>query len=250
MTIGVGAQINYAKGTFKFATGIPQAPSTAFVGDDIAFGATAGVMLTPAPGTRIGLGWRSALSHELEGDFGRPAVAGLGVSALSYGGTVDLKLPDIVTLSLNQAISSNMRLLGTVEWSNWSRFKELRVKDNAGLRPDIVIEADWVDGWFFSVGGEYDLNRQTTLRAGVGYELSPIDDAKKRLVGIPDNDRIWLSFGGNYKLTEFTSVDLAYTHLFVDDSRFDRNNTNNTLNLKGSIDASTDIVSVGLKSKF
>ncbi len=61
VTIGAGAQINYAKGIFKFATGRPTDPSTSFQGDDIAFGATAGVMLTPSQGTRIGLGWRSAL---------------------------------------------------------------------------------------------------------------------------------------------------------------------------------------------
>ena len=250
VTVGAGVQASYAKGTFKFATGVPSAPSTSFTGDDYAFGATAGVMLTPAAGTRIGLGWRSALTHDLEGTFNRPAVPELGVTSQNYAATVDVKLPDIVTLSLNQALSSNMRLLGTVEWSNWSRFNELRVKDKGGTIADVVIAADWVDSWFFSIGGEYDYNRQTTLRAGVGYEWSPIDDPKKRLVGIPDNNRVWLSFGGSYKLTELTSVDLAYTHLFVEDATFDRKNTTGSLNLKGTVDASTDIVSVGLKTKF
>jgi long-chain fatty acid transport protein len=84
----------------------------------------------------------------------------------------------------------------------------------------------------------------------VGYEWSPIDDAKKRLIGVPDSNRVWLSFGGNYKVTEMTSIDLAYTHIFFEDAPFDRNNTNNSLTLKGSVDASTDIISVGLKTKF
>ncbi len=60
-----------------------------------------------------------------------------------------------------------------------------------------------------------------------------------------------LSIGGNYKLTEATSVDLAYTHVFLEDSRFDRRHSGAAvLNLKGSIEASTDIISVGLKTKF
>ena len=252
VTVGAGAQINYAKGIFKFATGRPTDPSSSFQGDDVAFGATAGVMLTPAPGTRIGLGWRSALTHELDGTFNRPAVAGLGISAQNYAGTAEVKLPDIVTLSLNQALSSNTRLLGTVEWSNWSRFKELRVKDKSGAKPDLVIDADWVDGWFFSVGGEYDYSRQLTLRTGVGYEWSPIDDAKKRLTGVPDSNRVWASIGGNYKVTEATSIDLAYTHVFFEDAQFDRHVTAGAaaLNVKGSVDASTDIIALGLKTKF
>ncbi|MEQ1612347.1 MAG: outer membrane protein transport protein [Hyphomicrobiaceae bacterium] len=250
VTLGAGVQINYAKGTFKFATALPQQPSSVFSGDDVAFGVTAGVMLTPAPGTRIGLGWRSALTHELEGDFNQPTITVPGVGTFpgtSYKGTADVKLPDIVTLSLNQALSPNMRLLGTVEWSNWSRFQELRVQ--GGGVADIVIPANWSDGWFFSIGAEYDYSQKLTLRTGVGYEISPIDDPKKRLIGIPDSDRIWLSVGGNYKITQATSVDVAYTHVFLDDSRFDRDTTTGR-NLKGSIEASTDILSVGLKTKF
>jgi len=248
VTVGAGAQINYAKGIFKFATGIPQQPSSVFSGDDYAFGATAGVMLNPAAGTRIGLGWRSALTHNLEGNFSTP---GFGPSpAAAYSGTAEVKLPDIVTLSLNQAIAPNMRLLGTVEWSNWSRFSELRVKASGVPAPDLVIPANWSDGWFFSLGTEYDYSRNLTLRTGVAYEWSPIDDPKKRLIGIPDSNRVWASIGGNYKLTQATSVDLAYTHVFLEDSRFDRNNTSNNINLKGSIEASTDIISVGLKTKF
>jgi long-chain fatty acid transport protein len=250
LTIGVGAQINYAKGRFKFATGIPQAASTVFEGDDVAFGATAGIMLTPANGTKIGLGWRSRLTHNLEGDFSRPAVAGLGIAAQSYKGTAEVKLPDIVTLSLRQDISSTTRLMGTVEWANWSRFDELRVKDSTGKNADLVIDAKWTNSTFFSVGGEYDMTQKVTVRGGIGYEFSPINDPKKRLIGIPDSNRIWASFGGNFKLTEVTSFDLAYTHVFLADSTFERNNTNNSLTLKGTIEASTDIVSLGVKTKF
>ena len=250
LTIGVGAQINYAKGRFKFATGIPQAASTVFEGDDVAFGATAGIMLTPMNGTKIGLGWRSRLTHDLEGDFSRPAVAGLGITAQAYKGTAEVKLPDIVTLSIRQDISSNARLMGTVEWANWSRFDELRVKDSTGKNADLVIDAKWTNSTFFSVGGEYDYSKKLTLRAGVAYEYSPIDEPKKRLIGIPDSNRIWMSFGSTMALTDTTSIDLAYTHVFLQDSTFERNNINNSLTLKGTIEASTDIVSLGVKTKF
>jgi long-chain fatty acid transport protein len=251
VTVGVGAQIEYAKGTFKFATGLPTAASTAFSGDNVAFGATAGIMLTPASGTKIGLGWRSAMSHKLEGDFSQPAVPGIG-AAKAYTGTADVNLPDIVTLSLRQEITAASRLLATVEWANWSRFKELRVKDKSGVNADLVIDANWSNSTFYSLGGEYDYSKALTLRTGIAYEYSPIDDAKKRLIGVPDSNRVWLSFGGSYKVTELTTLDLAYTHVFLQDSRFDRSVTAGPAALReqGSIEASTDIISLGLKSKF
>jgi long-chain fatty acid transport protein len=250
LTIGVGAQINYAKGRFKFATGVPQSPSTSFEGDDIAFGATAGIMLTPASGTKIGLGWRSRLTHNLEGDFSRPGVPALGVTAQNYKGTAEVKLPDIVTLSLRQELSANTRLMGTVEWSNWSRFDELRVKSQTAGIADVVIDAKWTNSTFFSVGGEYDYSKKLTMRAGLAYEYSPINEPKKRLIGVPDSNRIWASFGGTFALTDATSVDLAYTHVFLQDSTFERSNTTGSLTLKGTIEASTDIVSLGVKTKF
>ena len=40
--------------------------------------------------------------------------------------------PDIVTLSLRQEMTPNMRLLGTVQWENWSRFKQLSVTGDFG----------------------------------------------------------------------------------------------------------------------
>jgi long-chain fatty acid transport protein len=274
LSIGVGLQAEYAFGKFKFATGLPAgvAPvgnNSYFEGNDWAFGATAGVTITPAPGTTIGLGWRSALTHDLDGEFGTVGATTLTPLAAS----AEIKLPDIVTLSLRQVVTPSMRLLGTVEWSNWSRFDELKLVagadgrtilniDPLGLLPPgtttagstiATLPAAWVDGWFFSLGGEYDMNAQTTLRLGVAYEKSPIDDATKRLVGIPDANRVWLSAGLSYKWSAATTFDFAYTHLFVQDSSFDRStipSVRGAFREVGSIDAETDIISVGMKTKW
>jgi long-chain fatty acid transport protein len=240
--VGAGVQVQYADGTFKFAAGNPFAANAYFTGDDIAFGATAGILLQPAAGTSIGLGWRSQLTHKLEGDFGQ--VGGGKVSA-----TAELDLPDIVTLSLTQALAPNLRVLGTVEWSHWSRFKELRVDRSVGS--DLVIGANWSDGWFFALGAEYDYSRQLTLRAGAAYEISPVDSPEKRIITIPDSDRVWLSAGLSYKWSEATTIDLAYTHIFFDDAPFERSLISDPSKiLKGEVDASTDIITLGLKMKW
>jgi long-chain fatty acid transport protein len=252
VTIGVGVQIQYADGKFKFASGGPAGPNSGFAGDDFAFGATAGIMLTPAPGTRIRLGWRSALTHELDG---RLLLIGAVPPPVNIPAKVELNLPDIVTLSINQAITQNLRLLGTVEWSNWSRLQELRIQSAFPI--PLALDARWTDGWFFSGGLEYDYSPTLTVRTGVAWERSPIDDPTKRLIGIPDSDRLWISAGASYKWSKDTTIDFAYTHIFLDDARFDRTTLLGPggapppgVRVTGSVDASTDIVSASIKTKL
>ena len=244
ITIGGGAQIEYARGKFSFATGSPVGPSTIFKGDDYAFGATAGILVEPAAGTSIGLGWRSALSHELDGHFSSFSPLG----PFTVGAKADVDLPDIVSLSFRQALAPNMRLMGTVEWTNWSRFQDLTVH----LAPagTLSLPANWVDGWFYSIGGEFDYSPDLTLRAGVAYETSPVDAPSKRFTSIPDNDRVWLSLGGSYKYSEATTIDFGYSHLFVKDSEFARSPVGSPIVISGTVDASVDLVSLGVRTRW
>lgn len=278
LSVGVGAQFQYGNGRFSFATGLPNGQDSRFDGTGVAIGATAGVMWKPAAGTTIGLGWRSQMTQELDGSYINSAGAAPGANPALPGGirsvtaTTEIELPNTVTLSLRQQVTSNTRLLGTVEWSQWSRLKELRVLatgESAGpvngvLIPNSsgsatigsvsgtvigVLPADWTDGWFFALGGEVDINKQLTVRAGGAYEISPIDAPRKRLIGIPDSDRIWASAGASYKWSDTLTFDIAYTHLFVKDSQIDRESLGG-FRVLGNVDASTDIVSVSMKSKW
>lgn len=269
LMVGAGVQLQYGKGMFSFATGLPNGADSKFEGSGMTAGATAGVMWMPSSATTIGLGWRSAMTQHLDGAYiNTPATNPFGTGSFLVNAKSKIELPDIVTLSLRQSITSNTRLLGTVEWSNWGVFNELRVVADgnsnvivpnavngggiAAVRPGSVIAtlpADWNNGFMFSLGGEYDVSKQLTVRAGGAYEISPIDTPDKRLIGIPDNDRIWASLGATYKWSESMSFDVAYTHLFVKDSTFNRQSLSG-FNVAGTIDASTDIVSLSMKTKW
>jgi long-chain fatty acid transport protein len=250
LTIGAGLQIMKAEGTFKFAALAGRSTlfpgSAGFEGSSFAVGGTAGLTYVPVAGTTIGLGYRSRMTEKLEGNYFSPALGALGGTTRA---TVDVNLPDIVTLSFKQNISNSTRLLGTAEWTNWSRFDELRIKPLNAAVPQLAIPANWSDGWFFSLGAEHDYSNGLTLRTGLGYEISPVDDPTKRISGVPDSDRIWASIGASYKWTETTTLDFAYTHVFLKDASIDRLSTQN-LRVIADTTASTDIVSVGMKMKF
>lgn len=113
------------------------------------------------------------------------------------------------------------------------------------------IDFQWKDGWYYAIGGEYDINPALTVRAGLAYEESPIDKPTSRLLQLPDNDRIWASLGASYKWSEKITVDFAYSHVFIKDGEFERvPATAAAPKIYGTTDSSVDILSVGLKSKF
>lgn len=264
--IGAGLQIQYMDlKRFKAAATAPGVgtPSSVLEGDDWGFGYTLGINLSPAAGTSIGVGFRSKIEQELEGSIdvvgAPPGIATAPIHA-------DVELPEKLTASLRQAVSSNFRVEATVEWTNWSRLGVIPVvlDDNFINLPPVpagatIAELDfqWEDGWYYSVGGEYDYSDKLTLRAGIGYEESPIQKASQRLAQLPDSDRIWLSAGASYKIGDLmgllkdATVDLAYTHIFVEDAEFERHPASSAFPVvAGSVDASVDIISVGLRSKW
>jgi long-chain fatty acid transport protein len=94
------------------------------------------------------------------------------------------------------------------------------------------------------------VNPQLTVRAGGAYEISPIRKAADRIIGIPDADRIWASAGFSYNISQSTTIDFGYSHVFVDDAQVDRLNIPRTTRIVADLDASADIVSVGVRMKL
>lgn len=240
--IGAGLQIEHIRARLARAFVSPFSPDNVVVkGDDTAVGFTAGVLVTPAAGTSIGIGIRSSIDHEIEGSLFSTNGAVFVPSV-----TADLETPEIVTASLRQAIAPDWTLLGTVEWTNWSRVQALVVRSGGATIDSLSVGYD--DGWFFSAGLEHAYSNALTLRGGVAYEISPADDAESRIVQVPDADRVWLSAGASYKYSEWTTLDFAYSHVFVEDEQFNTAGSFGTLS--GDVESHADIVTVGVRSKL
>jgi long-chain fatty acid transport protein len=259
ISVGAGVQIQYAKASFEFGLPFPfpgLGSQATLRGSGWAVGATAGVTLTPTPTTTIGLGWRSALNQKIEGEL----VTNIAVPATTTGSvrtTVDL--PDIVSLGIRQRLDSQWTLLGTVEWSNWSRIGTSNVVQLNGspatiLGPAFSVPFQYRDGWFFSGGAEYIWSDRLTVRGGAGYEISPVTD-QVRTPLIPDNDRIWASVGASWRLSKALHFDLAYTHIWVKDTPINLSATSgnpsfNGITYIGNVNSHFDIISVALVVRF
>jgi long-chain fatty acid transport protein len=164
----------------------------------------------------------------------------------------------MLALGVRHAMTPSLRVLGEVEWVNWSTLGVIPVIINeplAGIPAGTTVanfDFRWRDGWLFALGGEYDWSRSLTLRTGVAYEISPVDGATTRLVQDPDSDRIWLSLGGSMKMDKYTRFDFSYSHVFYEnDAPFNRVPASTLFTnppLLGTADISMDLISVGLKT--
>lgn len=263
-SVALGLQAQYLQVRLKSAypfrasvTAFP--PSSEVKGGSLGFGATAGLTVKPLEGTEIGVGFRSAVFHELDGHFINPgSTVPTTFGASRTGIEAHIITPEMVTLSAKQRITEQFRMLGTIEWTNWSRLGTVHLKSTNGTTtnptglPDLKF--NYEDGWFFSLGGEYDWNDQVTLRAGLGYELSPIDE-DIRSTRLPDNDRLWLSAGLSWKPSENLAFDVGYSHLIPADTKIDisqghQDYNSNVGTFTGDVDSQVNIFSAALRYRF
>jgi long-chain fatty acid transport protein len=256
LSVGLGVQLQYGRADVNL--GLTPIPPTHvnLNGTGWGFGMTAGVTVTPGPNTTIGVGWRSAVDQKIDGtlNVGAPI-------PFSTPGAVNttLDLPDIVSVGIRHRFDERWTVMGTAEWTNWSRIGTSLVSQGAGGPAliggsPVALPFQFRDGWFYSVGAEYVVDAKTTLRGGVGYEISPITD-RVRIPLLPDNDRTWLSVGASYKMLPNFIMDIGYSHIWVKDSNINISATSGNpwfsgVNYVGNASASINIYSVGFRYMF
>jgi long-chain fatty acid transport protein len=264
-SVAVGLQAQYMQASYDAQ--LSPAPGSligTLNGGGWNFGWTAGLTFNPWMGTQIGVGYRSAIDQKLSGTWAVPAPA----SATTQPGSVNLTipLPATLTVGLRQAIGNRFTLLAGFEWANWSRIgTDLLLQPSGaqvtlGVPPNpVTFPFQYKDGYFYSLGGEYMIDPSWTVRAGIGYEKSPISD-NVRTVRIPDNDRMWYSVGTTYKpafLKNF-SFDLGYSFIDVKNapicmgvlSGCPTNPWSGAATYVGSVSSYINIISLGIRYQF
>lgn len=210
LSVGGGISLQYAKAELGMGMGPMQANVK---GDSWAWGWNVGVMFQPVETVRLGLAYRSNISHNADGHT--TLNNGLVLTNIRSDMEVRIKTPDTITFSATWEATDALRLSGTARWSKWSNFHSLDVQnlDLAGTQfSSTVVENNWDDTWFFSVGADYKLNGQWTIRGGVAYDQGPVEN-QYRMAVIPDTDRVWFSGGASYKYTDNLTFDFGATYI-------------------------------------
>lgn len=236
---------------------------TRLKGDDTSWGYNLGILFELSDSSRLGISYRSAMSHTVDGDVSfevptatNPVGAGIIAAASGTGGplapgdvSVDLKLPETAIASFVQDFGDQWTLSADVSWTGWSSIPELRVVRESGAVLSVTPE-EWDDTWRYAVGGTFKLNPSFKLRAGLAYDNAPVPNTT-RTARLPDEAREWITVGANWT-SDTVIVDFGYAHLFVEDASINQNGGNAVAygQLVGKQKTSIDIVSLQVGYKF
>jgi long-chain fatty acid transport protein len=220
----LGAQLGPAQGqaTCSQALVLPQTRDgkVTIKGDDWSYGFNLGAMFKFGD-TRMGLGYRSAITHNITGTarYEKPTLPG-ALNAITQtpsttdgNASADLKLPAVTSLSVFHQIDPKWAVMGDVSHTTWSRFKEIRVRFANGAA-DSVSDQNYKNTTRVSVGTSYVASANTALRAGLAWDPSPVNDERRSPL-VPDNDRFWVAVGASFKPSSDMSVDAGITRLIV-----------------------------------
>jgi len=220
-------------------------------GDDWSIGYSLGALWQVAETTRVGLAYHSGIQHELDGDadYSVPTALSTNPAFADSAASADLDLPASVAASMTHQFSDTLTGSVGLLWTGWSSFEELRVEQSGG-RAAVTTE-NWDDTLRVAVGGEWQFAPRWTLRAGAAYDPTPVPSAEFRTARLPDADRTWASVGLGYEISKQWSVDVGYTHIWLNDSTID-NTTESAIpnTLRGNYQGKVDIIGLQLNAHF
>jgi long-chain fatty acid transport protein len=185
--------------------------------EDWTIGYDLGVLVEPTSTFRIGVNYRSGAHNNLSGsaEFNVPPAA----TILTAGGafqdtTVKTSLPFPAILSAGAAYRINEYVTGLIDlsWTQWSDVQQLAVTfGNATLGTTQPLH--WHDSWRGSIGAIFALDDATDLRAGFGFDQTPVPD-QFRTADLPQGNSVLVALGIRHRLTP--SLELAgsygYSH--------------------------------------
>lgn len=182
-------------------------------GDDTSYGWNAGALFTLSPAMRVGVAYRSGMNHTLKGYAN-------GIVPVA----ADLDLPGTFTLSVWQQVSDRWEAMGDLSYTRWNSIDQLRVVDrNTGLQFGNAEVLNYDNAWRIAWGAAYKLNDTSKLKFGLAYDRTPVND-RNRSVRAPDNNRLWLSMGGQWKMGRASMLDLGYSYQYMKDSKIGQGN--------------------------
>ncbi len=226
-------------------------------GDSTSVGYVVGAQIAPNDKLAIGISHRSEIKHDLEGtlDYTVPgaaatALAAAGMTFPDGDGGARLVTPAITTLSIKYGFTDSFRVLADYQSTGWSSLQDVTIKRANGT---VVGSEDfsWKDTDFVSVGVEYDLSEAFTLRAGVGQDESPTNDAT-RTPRLPDDDRMLYSVGMSWAMSDHLTIDAAYQRITIEDPEINLgvHLPSDLSTLQGTYSGSANLFGVSMQYRF
>lgn len=177
-------------------------------GDDVGFGAMAGVLYEVSPGTRLGVSWQSKLDIKFDGDV---KIDG-DVRSVDVNSDTKMPMAQYVRAALHHDLNDRLGLDFTIGWDDWSELNEIFISvDTGGGAP---VDTQWKDTYHYAAGFQYKLDDNWDLTAGLAYDTNPVS-AQNRVAQLPVDEQVRYNAGARYHFSDSLIVGgyLNYTDL-------------------------------------
>lgn len=244
--LALGGSVNFSYTSFNLH------PITGFPGSNIAdsqghnqtdgsgVGMGVGCLLKPGPTTVAGLYYHSVTTYNQSGN----SEAGNTTSITSNNYHYTLRTPARTTLTISQAITPALRLITTINRTQWSITRNIHVYNAAtviGATPTIIsgsIPYYLHNTWTLTVGSQYRFLPEWIIRLAATYNQAP--DSGYYQVGNGNTYIVGGSLG--YDFNKVLTVDGGYAHAFIQNQTVDING--NRFLINGTNSGSRDSVSL------
>jgi len=248
MSFGFGLNYQSIDAEFTNAVNLGVAEEMADIKakDNSGWGFNLGAMFQLAPDTRLGVSYRSSIKYHLTGT----ATFSLNNPVPSTNVSTDIKMPDSASIALQHRLNPSWTLLADVSRTGWAKIKELKIESDIGTLS--TTPENFRNTWRVGVGAIHRYNDAWSMKMGLAFDQSPVNDTD-RTARLPDNNRLWLSFGGQYKLSKDGTLDFGYAHLFIKDAPINQLNPTPPANngqLVGTYKGSVDIFGAQFAYRF
>jgi len=259
--ISLGAGVNWQKLdatlTSAVVIGAPFPGLSELKADDDTWGWNVGALFKLGTDMKVGVSYRSSMDYTVNGNV---TTTNFNTGALlsTSPAKADIKLPDMALLSVVQQFGEKWQLLGDLQYTNWSTIGTINIvnSNNGQVLDRLALNFD--NAWRVALGTNYFMNEKWTLRGGLAWDQSPVND-QNRTVRLPDNDRFWVALGAQYKFGKGGALDIGYAHLFAQSPNINQTKQSpvllapsvtvtNTAN--GSYDLSVDLIGIQLTWTF
>lgn len=248
----VGSVLSNATATSRIGNGAADGYAEV-KGDDWGFGYNLAWLWDINERARVGVNYRSKISHTLKGDgewhlvgqaFNDPALGDTiqqGIRDRGYAAkedaSVKITTPESLSVHGMYQVNPKWNVFGDVTWTRHSRFNTVNLywgnektvlpsasgdtnPDKAGTQSNVTrLTPNWRNTYKVALGASYQYSDPLQLRFGVAYDQSPVKSADYRMSTLPDNDRIWLSLGAKYDISKQHSINVAYSHIFIKNAK-------------------------------
>ena len=266
-SFGIGLNAIYAEAKIirKFGVVPPVNPAIASIpasadavnleGDDMGYGLNVGLMYQLDENSRFGFNYRTETDITFEGEYSNelPSFIPGGLNGqLELPGSVEITLPAIAEFSGSHQLDEKLGVHYSVLWTGWSSFDSLEAQVTAPTGDKFSAfekTEDFSDAMRYSIGADYQYSENLMLRAGFAFDESPVSQ-QHLSISIPDTDRFWFSFGGNYAIDQNSNVDLGVSVLRGKTQKFTEKVESETLPQQWSFESKGHAVLIGAQYNY